>query len=109
MMRPIDPSAGSSRTRCKIPVKIVTADGGKEYKTAKTARWGRPQKQPACLPDHDNGTDGDIQAAENKVIDDSPKHAVSYGFRIIIWGDVMVSAELLSGVIAKNLNTSGSF
>jgi hypothetical protein len=50
-------------------VKIITADGSEEYKPQESARRGRPQKKPTSLPDHYYGTNGDIEAAENKIVD----------------------------------------
>jgi hypothetical protein len=51
-------------------MKIIAADGGEEYKSHKPAQWGRPQQQSARLPDHHDGADGDIKAAENKIVDE---------------------------------------
>jgi hypothetical protein len=59
-------------------VKIIAADGGKEYESQEPARRGSPQEQPKCLPDHHDGTDGEIKAAKNKVIDYFSKQASSH-------------------------------
>ena len=72
---PLDAPGWVDGARCQIPVKIIAADGREEYKPEEPARWGGPQEEPTSLPDHYYGTNGDIEAAENKIVDYFSKHA----------------------------------
>src|ERR1700744_1272196 len=60
----------------EIPMKIITADRGKENEPQKPARRGDAQQQIACLPDHQHRTDCYIKAAEYKEVGYFSEHAV---------------------------------
>ena len=76
---PLYPMGRRGCFRGQPPMEIVAADSGEEYEPHEPARWGRTQQQPACLPDHQDGADGDIKAAKNKIIDELSEHAAPVG------------------------------
>lgn len=79
MVCPLHPMGRRGRFWGQPPMKIITADSGEEHEPHEPARRGRPQQQPACLPDQQDGADGDIKAAENKIVDELSEHAAPVG------------------------------
>ena len=59
-------------------MKIIAANGGKENKTYQSAGRGDTQQKMAGLPNHYDGTDGNIQAAEDKKVDYFSQHRAGY-------------------------------
>jgi hypothetical protein len=98
-------------------VKIIAADRGKKYKSQKPSRRRGAQQQAACLPDHYYGANRYIQAAEYEKVDNFSEHSVSVviieesaqGFRMMIFGEAMVSLDTLPVVRTKNLKVNVSF
>lgn len=74
MKRPMGATGRRGGPRREIPMKIIAADGREKYKSQEPARRSRPQQQPARLPDHNYGADGNIKAAENKIVGYFPEH-----------------------------------
>ena len=116
-VRPLDATSGACGPRGEIPVKIVAADSGKKYKSQKPSRRRRTKQQAACLPNHYDGANGYIQAAEYKKVDNFSEHSVSVvimeesaqGLRMMICGEPMVSLDTLPVVRTKNLKVNESF
>ena len=52
----------------EIPMKIIAADGGEEYKAYQSFGGRTTQQQFTRLPDHQYGTQGDIKTAKNEKI-----------------------------------------
>jgi hypothetical protein len=53
----------------KIPMKIIAADGGKEYKTHQSFGGWTAQQQFTRLPYHKHGAQGNIKTAKNEKIE----------------------------------------
>jgi hypothetical protein len=50
-------------------MKIIAADGGKEYKTYQSFGGRNAQQQLTRLPYHQYGTQGDIKTAKNEKVE----------------------------------------
>ena len=59
-------------------MKIIAANSGKEYKTHQPAGRSGTQQKTAGLPDHYDGTNSNIQAAEDKKVDYFSQHRAGY-------------------------------
>ena len=68
---PVGAFCGCVGIGCQIPVKIVTAQGGKKYEPVIIGGNIHVQNMPA-LPGHQNGTQRDIKTAEKKIIESFP-------------------------------------
>ena len=66
---PDRPPGRIDRIRSKIPMEIIAADGGEEYKTHQPSGRGSAQQQLTGLPDHQYGAQGNIKAAEDKKVE----------------------------------------
>ena len=55
-------------------MEIIAADSGEKDKACQSSRRGGPQQQPACLPDHQYGTQGNVKAAEDKKVESAFQH-----------------------------------
>ena len=72
VMGPLHPVRRFMRKRRQEPVEIITADAGKKNEPEKIVRIGKSEHM-TCLPGHQYGAKGNINAAEEKKIEDFPK------------------------------------
>jgi hypothetical protein len=56
----------------KIPVKIITADGGEKYKADESPGRRYTQQQFTRLPYHQHGAQGDVETAKNEKVEYFP-------------------------------------
>jgi hypothetical protein len=50
-------------------MEIIAADSGEEDKAYQSFRGWDAEQQPARLPDHQHGTQGNIKTAENEIVE----------------------------------------
>jgi len=69
LLCPHDPAGGVDGMGCEIPMEIIAADSGEEDKAYQSFRGWDAEQQPARLPDHQHGTQGNIKTAENEIVE----------------------------------------
>ena len=77
-MGPLDAAGGAGGAGGEVPVKVIAADGGKEYEPQQMDGRGDAQQEAAGLPDHHHSANSNIEAAEDDEIDDFSQHNLSW-------------------------------